>query len=125
MNEAEIAALKQPGTVDVKGMVEGGKAPVRPIETTEVTPAEMRAIEKIQGKTVKAVFNDKEVEIQEPETGIGEFVTTPFREKDTKVLAGRAIAPRSVGVNKNPKMKSKLYENTEKDANEFHSLVRS
>lgn len=56
----------------------------------------MAAIEKIQGKTAPAEFNGKLVEIQQPETGIGEFVTTPFREKDTKVLAGRAIAPRAV-----------------------------
>lgn len=85
----------------------------------------MAAVEKVQGKTAKAVFNGKEVEIQQPKTGIGEFVTAPFREKDTKVLAGRAIAPRSVGVNKNPKQKAKLLANTEKDATEFHAQIRS
>lgn len=54
---------------------------------------------------------------------IVETLSTPLRESDTKVLAGRALSPKTVG--KNDKQKLKSVQDVEKNTNQFYVNVRT
>ena len=95
------------------------------VEEEAPTAQEEKLIRQIEGETAKGIFNGKVVDVPVPEKTLMQRITAPMRTNDTKVLIGRAIAPRSVGVNAKPARKVKLYENTEKDFREYHGLVRS
>ena len=64
-----------------------------------------------------------EVDIPKVDKWVVEKLSTPFREWDTKVLAGRALSPRTVW--KSAKQKLESIQNVEKNANNFYKNIRT
>lgn len=87
------------------------------------TKADDRLLSKLDLETVKGKIGDIEVDIPKQKKGLVETATTPFREADTKVLAGRALSPRTVG--KNAKQKLQSIADVEKHSKKFYENVRT
>lgn len=78
---------------------------------------------KLDLQTTKWKIWDVEVDIPVRKTSVTEKVTAPFREVDTKVLAGRSVSPRTVW--KNAKQKLNSITDVEKNTKSFYENVRT
>ena len=75
-------------------------------------------LKKLDLQTSKGTIDGVEVDIPKVDKWIVETLSWPVREKDTKVLAGRALSPRTVW--KSAKQKLKSIQDVEKNANNFY-----
>lgn len=90
--------------------------------TWKVTP-ESDILSKLDLETVKGKIWDVEVDIPKQKGSISEIITTPLREKDVKVLAGRALSPRTAW--KWAKQRLKSITDVEKNAKKFYENIRT
>lgn len=88
-----------------------------------MTKSDEAIAEGILGTQKPALIAGQKVLINEPKSTISQTITAPLRTSDTKVLAGRAIAPRGAGLT--PKGKINIVANAEKNATELYNMVRT
>lgn len=87
------------------------------------TKAEDELLWKLELETVKGKIWDVEVDIPKQKKWTVEKIAEPFTEKDTKVLAWRAVSPRTVWKSAPQKLKS--IANVEKNTREFYENIRT
>lgn len=80
-------------------------------------------LKKLDLEIQKGMIDWVEVDIPKVDKTVVEKLSTPFREWDVKVLAGRALSPRTVW--KSSKQKLESIQNVEKNANTFYNNVRT
>lgn len=119
---AWVAALTQVWKEALLNKAKANKAAWRP-ETEWLTRWEVAQLKQLKLETVPWKIWDVEVQIPKPERWVVETLTKPVREKNTKVLAWRALSPRTTW--KSAKQKLKAVSDVEKNAREFHKNIRT
>ena len=89
----------------------------------QVTKAEAKQLWKLWLETVPWKIDDIAVDIPKVKKWVVEIISWPLRETDTKVLAWRALSPRTVW--KSAKQKLASVADVERRAKTFHKNVRT